>query len=181
MSPHWVIIHKSNQPNLAIGQKEKKKILRILLYFGNLLEVGTYCLKYGNFKILFSLQNQVILVHFFPQKSFGWIAIGFSLSTSGENKSKSFSGVTKVPFRVVCYFTKKYYNDAIVPVLVGAGPNKFFGLTKVRFGFLATWKIIRFCSMCTKDRLYIIRSHWHRTRSHTFCKVLCKALIKVSS
>jgi hypothetical protein len=53
----------------------------------------------------------VTLVHFFPQKSFGVNCNGFSLSTSGENKSKSFFGVTKVPFKVVYYFTKKHYND----------------------------------------------------------------------
>jgi hypothetical protein len=44
---HLKIIHKRNYPNLATAQRGKCKILRILLYFGNLLE------PIGNFRIFF--------------------------------------------------------------------------------------------------------------------------------
>jgi hypothetical protein len=61
--------------------------------------------KYGNFKFLFSLQNQVILMHFLLKNPLGELQWIFFINKC-KNKSKSFFNVIKVPFKVVCYFTK---------------------------------------------------------------------------
>ncbi len=78
---HLKIIHKRNYPNLATAQREKCKILRILLYFGNLLE------PIDNFKkkILQNLATSALLP--LPEQSGLCMSrTGFYfLSWSGEN------------------------------------------------------------------------------------------------
>jgi len=96
---------QEHEPNLAIGKKENNFFLKNPIIFWQLTGSWNLLSKYGNFKFLFSFQNQVTLMHFLLKNPLGelqWI----SSLISGENKSESFFSVIKVPFKIVCYFTK---------------------------------------------------------------------------
>jgi hypothetical protein len=59
------IIHKWNEPDLAIGQRENKKILGILLCFGELHEPN--CLKNEDSRPFFPPQKVVTMEYFFKK------------------------------------------------------------------------------------------------------------------